>query len=235
MGLVQSADGSVRMGHGEGAPGVGPLRDGAVGIRRSRLVCPGDRRTTGAARRRAAPAVWARQLPRQGVVERRAAGGKHQRLASFRLRCERQTDLGSRQSSGAPRVDDRPRPAWLPGTQVIEWVRYGGIGEPVQLITTGNAYLSDLFLIATSPRVRCRVEVRSQEDQSLTVRLRSGSVTVSSNFHARRARAETIELAIDVPRARFWSPESPTLYKVSAVLQRDNQVLDRVGEKFGIR
>lgn len=42
-------------------------------------------------------------------------------------------------------------------------------------------------------------------------------------------------LVLKVPDARCWSPESPTLYGLEAVLKRDDHVLDRVRSYFGLR
>ncbi|NLH73736.1 MAG: hypothetical protein GX456_11840 [Verrucomicrobia bacterium] len=143
--------------------------------------------------------------------------------------------LAGRSNQLVLRVDNRPRPQWLPGAKRIEWVQYGGILQPVQLVTSGNACISDLCLDATSPRVKCTVEVRSRVNQELTVRLSCGSVTASVGLTVTPGTPHKTDLSFPVTSVRYWSPESPTLYEVSVVLLRGQQVLDRVVEKFGIR
>ena len=46
------------------------------------------------------------------------------------------------------RVSNVPRVEWLPGSQVIEWVLYGGILQPVVLVTTGETFISDIRVVA---------------------------------------------------------------------------------------
>lgn len=46
------------------------------------------------------------------------------------------------------RVDNVPRAEWLPGTTTIEWVQYGGILQPVQLLTTTPVFVERLRVTA---------------------------------------------------------------------------------------
>ena len=38
------------------------------------------------------------------------------------------------------RVDNRPRIGWLPAAEQIEWIQYGGILQPVKLVSTSHTY-----------------------------------------------------------------------------------------------
>src|SRR5262252_1751054 len=56
-------------------------------------------------------------------------------------------------SAGRPasivvRVENGARWNWLPGAEVVEWVQYGGLLEPVELLTTAPAHLSRASLLA---------------------------------------------------------------------------------------
>ncbi|MDD5678668.1 MAG: glycoside hydrolase family 2 TIM barrel-domain containing protein [Kiritimatiellae bacterium] len=63
------------------------------------------------------------------------------------------------------RVDNAPKPDWLPGNidRIVEWVQYGGILRSVKLLSTARTYLSDFYIYAvprgTGARVTYDVEI----------------------------------------------------------------------------
>src|SRR5215813_8631701 len=46
------------------------------------------------------------------------------------------------------RVENGVRYDWLPGATVVEWVQYGGLLEPVELLTTAPAHLANVSIRA---------------------------------------------------------------------------------------
>ena len=64
------------------------------------------------------------------------------------------------------RVDNRPRINWLPAAEQIEWIQYGGILEPVKLVSTSQTYIDDLT-VRTIPdkngaRINCIISVANE-------------------------------------------------------------------------
>jgi beta-glucuronidase len=133
------------------------------------------------------------------------------------------------------RVDNRPRPEWLPGATRIEWVQYGGILQPVVLETSAPVYVSDLTIVANTPAVQCAVEVRGAAERDVTLRLNAGGATGSAKVHITPGKPVTHALSLTLAGARQWSPESPRLYELTATLEDRGQPLDRVTQRFGIR
>jgi len=145
----------------------------------------------------------------------------------------------------AVRVDNVPRIEWLPGARAIEWVLYGGILQPVLLLTTASVYISDLKIIATPERqgaiLTCEVQVTNSGFTEFCgmVTFRIPSICSSSIGGAEivcKPRAKTVASTIvNMPYAERWSPESPVLYEVFAQLEDEEKIIDEVSERFGVR
>jgi beta-glucuronidase len=133
------------------------------------------------------------------------------------------------------RVDNRPRPQWLPGARRIEWVQYGGILQPVELVTTGQVRISDMTIESSTPTIKCTVDVLAEVDEEVTLRLQCDSETTSTKLRPGPKKPAKAVLSMSLPNARLWSPESPTLYALSATVETNSVVIDRVVQKFGIR
>lgn len=163
-------------------------------------------------------------------------------------------DLSGRLRADAPntlvvRVDNRYHLPRLPGGMKVEWVQYGGILQPVELITLFPVYISDLTVeakpLADDAQVTCAVQVcnrdgRSFEGQLDLVLALAGNEatplakeTVTVVCAAGEQAAVHITLYLD--QAERWSPDSPSLYVADVALQRDESVLDRVRKRFGVR
>ena len=66
------------------------------------------------------------------------------------------------------RVDNKARVEWLPAAGQVEWIQYGGILQPVQLVSTSHTYIED-FTVRTDlaneeARLNCIVTVVNQTD-----------------------------------------------------------------------
>lgn len=143
------------------------------------------------------------------------------------------------------RVDNRPRIDRLPAAKQIEWIQYGGILEPVRLISTARTYLDELVLTPRlSPggdRLDAQVIVAGADAApgALAARLvveglRGATATVplgAPDADGRRRAAVSLPL----PGARRWSPESPALYRVRVQLLHDGAPIDELSERIGVR
>jgi beta-glucuronidase len=138
------------------------------------------------------------------------------------------------------RVDNRPRIDWLPAAKQIEWVQYGGILQPVRLETRSKTAISSLAIRAI-PRqagaaVTCIVEVEALEEaQNLLLRIRAAGREQTLIIETHRGETSRHELELVLELAKAWSPESPTVYGMTAVLEQGGRVIDEVKEQFGVR
>lgn len=133
------------------------------------------------------------------------------------------------------RVDNRPRPEWLPGGMRIEWVQYGGILGPVSLENRPTTHIADVTIVATTPDVQCKVELASRNEEPVTLRLRVGDLVATTNLVVHSGRPTKANLTLSLDNPRFWSPEDPHLYTLEAEVLVQGTVLDRCTERFGLR
>lgn len=133
------------------------------------------------------------------------------------------------------RVDNRPRPEWLPGGTRIEWIQYGGILGPVTLENRADTHVADLTLVALSPEVRCSVTITSRVEQSVQLHLRVDGVEAVTNLTVRPGILTTPPLILKLNNPRWWSPQTPHLYLLEVELRSGDAVLDRLAARFGLR
>lgn len=146
------------------------------------------------------------------------------------------------------RVDNRPRPEWLPGSRTIEWVLYGGILKPVRLVTTGQTYISDLTVTATpagaGAEVRCQVEVTNVGAASFSGEVIAEVLAVDAPARAQAPLAcaageqATADLILHLDRAHLWSPVTPALYTLNVTLratETDAPFVAQAATRFGVR
>jgi beta-galactosidase/beta-glucuronidase len=139
------------------------------------------------------------------------------------------------------RVDNARRPEWLPAGTVVEWVQYGGILQPVYLITTAATFLSDLRIAAVPEGQGAAVTYRVEVTNRGAARFR-GRVTAQAkaNGAAEAVSCEpggtaTVSITLHLSQVELWSPESPVLYEATAGLESEGELLDQVSERFGVR
>jgi beta-glucuronidase len=143
------------------------------------------------------------------------------------------------------RVDNRPRINWLPAAEQIEWIQYGGILEPVRLVSTSQTYLDDL-IIRTIPDnagaiINCMVNIvnatAAEIKMDLEVSIFKNSVIANKRVKVRCKPNDTAMVNIDfiLERAELWSPETPVLYAASVSLLSKDNIIDDLTDRFGIR
>jgi beta-galactosidase/beta-glucuronidase len=146
------------------------------------------------------------------------------------------------------RVENGTRYDWLPGATTVEWVQYGGLLEPVELLTTPPAHLTQVSIRAT-PRgedghATVTVEVENSSSAPFSGRVcfetaGHGAETIVRGVEAvadvKARSTASIALELALPRARLWSPESPVLYDAQVRLLEAGREIDAVDERFGVR
>jgi beta-glucuronidase len=143
------------------------------------------------------------------------------------------------------RVDNRPRIEWLPSAEQIEWIQYGGILEPVKLVSTSHTYIDDL-IIKTIPennnaRVNCMLKIANETsietEMDLDIKISLKSAVENKSIKVRCKPNENTKVSIDftVKHAALWSPDNPALYTATATLTKNNSKIDDFTDRFGIR
>jgi beta-galactosidase/beta-glucuronidase len=143
------------------------------------------------------------------------------------------------------RVDNRPRINWLPAAEQIEWIQYGGILQPVTLVTTPQIYLDNLT-IRTIPEkhgalVNCIItvanETSNEDDMDLTIDISRNTTGLAKSVKIRCKPNDTtnVNVAFNIEDAELWSPETPALYTASVSLSKNGQRTDDLNDRFGIR
>lgn len=140
------------------------------------------------------------------------------------------------------RVENGTRYDWLPGTTTVEWVQYGGILEPVVLLTTTPVHVAHVGIVAT-PRgkdglVVASVEVANASDTAFEgeVRVRVGERGLERRA-VRVAARSTVGVAVTLllHDAPAWSLEQPSLLSARVDLVAGARELDSVEQRFGVR
>jgi beta-galactosidase/beta-glucuronidase len=143
------------------------------------------------------------------------------------------------------RVDNKARIEWLPAAQQVEWIQYGGILQPVKLVSTSHIYIEDLIVRSDLPdgkaQINCITSVVNEADAAsemeLEIEISNGPDLIKKSAKLLCKANDTtqfiVALALDNPK--LWSPESPSLYEVKVKLRKDDVVIDDVTDRTGIR
>lgn len=143
------------------------------------------------------------------------------------------------------RVDNEVTSDLLPGGQVVEWVQYGGIRQPIRMVTTATTYLSH-FAIEAKPAgkgasVLCRPEIHNTGSKPVSVDVKvklvaeGRTVTASLKVEVAPESRKTVDLTIELAKVRLWSPETPVLYTAEAQVSEAGGGRDTVKDRFGVR
>ena len=139
------------------------------------------------------------------------------------------------------RVENGTRWDWLPGAAVVEWVQYGGLLEPVELVTTSPAYLAHAAIRA-EPRganglVTVSVEVENAGTDPFSGRVRVETEGRAAEVSLRVAPKATALASIEVTLAnpRLWSVEHPNLHDARVRLRDASGDIDSLTERVGVR
>ena len=122
----------------------------------------------------------------------------------------------------------------------IEW---GGIWGHVFLEARKDCWLSDLFVQPEVTSSSCSVSAKlngksGPVDAAKLEVFNQGGQRVSETLlkiDPKAAAEQLITIKAAIPDAKLWSPDSPTLYKARLSIFNNNQVLDTVESRFGMR
>ena len=121
------------------------------------------------------------------------------------------------------RVENGVRYDWLPGATVVEWVQYGGLLEPVELLTTAPAHITNVSIRATprgdEGRVAAVVEIENASAAAFAGRVRLESDGRAIEAQARVEPGATSAVALEL-----------ALTQAAALESRDARVVRRARE-----
>ena len=128
----------------------------------------------------------------------------------------------------AVRLDCRENGEIPPFGHVIDYLTYGGLYREVWLDVRERQYIEDIYITTPAPD-RVHV-VLTTEGSTARVRILDADGNTAAEAQGDR------ELELNVPAARLWDCDSPTLYTcVAELLDESGAVIDRVRERFGFR
>jgi beta-glucuronidase len=145
------------------------------------------------------------------------------------------------------RVDNRSRIEWLPAAEQIEWIQYGGILEPVKLVSKSHIYIDDLT-ITTIPEadgkdalVTCKVLVANETSEGceveVAINISGGSGILDKSIVVNCGPNGQTQASADfyLEGAELWSPDTPNLYSAHVDLLKDSKKIDNFSDRFGVR
>jgi beta-glucuronidase len=116
----------------------------------------------------------------------------------------------------------------------FDFFPFCGIQRPVLLYTIPREATADVSvttdIVGKDGLVRVQVTQIEGNSAIARVALRGTPVSAETAFSGAAA-----EVALTVPEAQFWSPDSPHLYDLTVELVHGNKILDRYTLPFGIR
>ena len=126
------------------------------------------------------------------------------------------------------RLDCRENGEIPPFGHVIDYLTYGGLYREVWLDVREQQYIEDIYITTPAPN---RVHVAlTTEGRAARVRILDAEGNTAAEARGGR------EFELDVPDARPWDCDSPTLYTcVAELLDEHGAVTDSVQERFGFR
>ncbi len=140
------------------------------------------------------------------------------------------------------RVENGARYDWLPGTTTVEWVQYGGLLEPVELLTTPPAFIEALSLRGRplgdgDGELIAAIELRNSSGSSFAgrVRLEAGGRAVEMPAEVKPRAARRVILRLPLAGLAHWDPGSPALHEATARLLDGPRGLDALSDRFGVR
>lgn len=139
------------------------------------------------------------------------------------------------------RVENGVRYDWLPGTTTVEWVQYGGLLEPVELLTTARTFIGHVAIDArpsgADADVNVTVAIESPTDSAFSGRVlvEVGGIRAEGPVLLAPGKSGEASLELVIPSAKTWSPERPALYGMNVRLLDGSREVDQVSERFGVR
>lgn len=142
------------------------------------------------------------------------------------------------------RTDNAQRHEWLPGAVRIEWAQYGGILQPVTLLSTNHCYISDVAVNAVpegaSASIVIDVEITNRSEKDFSGRIEISaligcdckqSIELACPGNSKIAR----RLNMKAPAVKLWTIDKPVLYPMEISLVENDLTVHAKHTRFGCR
>ena len=131
----------------------------------------------------------------------------------------------------AVKLDTTENPAVPPFGFVIDYLTYGGLYRDVWLDIRPQKLISDVFVYTPDLHT---AKISCQADMGANTALRFDILSPDGSVIASRT-SETAEAAVDVPSAKPWDIDAPTLYTCRVTLTENGKDGDVYETAFGFR
>ena len=122
----------------------------------------------------------------------------------------------------------------------------GGIWQEVKLVATGETYVNDVFI---QPNIQDNTAKLQVELDHTAIKGTKASISIqiteANNPSKEVAKVQekwTLhpgknkkEWTLNIPDAKYWSPDAPHLYRAEVSVKNENAVSDTWSERFGMR
>lgn len=125
-----------------------------------------------------------------------------------------------------------------PFGHVIDYMTYGGLYREAWLLMASSSYIEDVFVRTPKPDQALIDVLINQPDSNCLLELTvlDQEQRVVGNKSVMLSEPTIRECKVEVKDSRTWSPESPYLYKLEAVIRnRNNEIIDEYKVHFGFR
>lgn len=120
----------------------------------------------------------------------------------------------------------------------------GGIWQSVELKTSGEILIDDIFVKSDikSGKVSFQLDIENTIETAVNAEIKFSIYTENNALAASLSQdmsflpgSNKSNFELIIPEARLWSPDSPYLYRIEAVISNDGAIMDRKELKFGLR
>lgn len=120
-----------------------------------------------------------------------------------------------------------------------------GIWQPVKIVATGQIYVDDVYIQPNIQDNTAQFQVEldhtgiKEQTTELTIKIVDAKTdepvaTVEEDWNLHPGKQKK-SWTINIPNAKYWSPDQPNLYKAKVLVKNQKSISDTWQERFGMR
>lgn len=131
-------------------------------------------------------------------------------------------------------VDSKEDSTVPPFGGVVDYLGYSGIYREVSLLITEKQHIDYVFIQSYgTSQVKLELGL-SQNNGEFDVVIHHGKNKVAE-LKKTKVITQEMELSIEIENPILWDIDNPSMYTLTVKLQMNDQIVDEISEKFGIR
>lgn len=131
-------------------------------------------------------------------------------------------------------VDSKEDPSIPPFGGVVDYLGYSGIYREVSLLIAEEQYIKYAFIQSDGTfEVKLEIGV-SQKNGELEIIVYKGKTKVAELKNL-KVMDQTTELSIEIENPILWDIDNPFMYTLDVKYRMNDQIVDEISERFGIR